>query len=234
MNIRIFHLLEGAKQAEGLTVIIDVFRAFTCECWMYAAGAEKVIAVGAVADAFALREKHPGWILAGERNGIMVEGFDYGNSPAAFEHADLKGKTVVHTTSAGVQGLTACRNADEIVTGALINAAAVARYIKERNPETVSLVAMGWNGIRETEEDELCAEYIASLLEDRPLADIEERALQLRFQEGKKFFDPAMQNVFPEQDFWLCVKPDLFDHVIRVQNHSGLFETEWTASDALH
>ena len=230
MNVRILHLLKGAEQAEGLTVVIDVFRAFTCECWMYAAGAEKVIAAGTLEETFALKKEHPDWILAGERNGIMVEGFDYGNSPAAFEHADLKGKTVVHTTSAGVQGLTAVRNAAEIVTGALVNAAAVVRYIRERNPETVSLVAMGWNGIRETEEDELCAEYMASLLEGRSMADIEERALQLRYQEGKKFFDPARQNVFPERDFWLCVRPDIFDHVIRVQNHGGLFETEWTAS----
>lgn len=230
MNIQILHLLEGAQQAEGLTVIIDVFRAFTCECWMYEAGAEKVIAVGKVEDAFALKEAHPDWLLAGERNGVMVEGFDYGNSPAAFEHANLKGKTVVHTTSAGVQGLTACAKAGEIITGALVNASAAARYIRKRNPDTVSLVAMGWNGIRRTEEDELCAEYIASLLEDRPLADIEERALQLRYQEGKKFFDPMQQNVFPERDFWLSVRADLFDHVIRVRRHDGLFETEWTAA----
>ena len=46
MEIEILHLLEGAKRAKGLTVVIDVFRAFSCECYMYEAGADKVIAVG--------------------------------------------------------------------------------------------------------------------------------------------------------------------------------------------
>lgn len=227
MNIRILHLLEGAKQARGLTVVIDVFRAFSAESYMYEAGAQKVIAVGGVDEAFALKKQHPDWILAGERNGIMVEGFAYGNSPAAFEHADLKGRTVVHTTSAGVQGLTAVKDADEILAGALVNAAATARYILAKNPREVSLVAMGWNGKKETEEDELCAEYIRSLLIGRPLPDIAERALQLRYQEGRKFFDPAQKDVFPERDFWLSIRHDCFDHVLCVHRNGILFETIW-------
>ena len=227
MEIEILHLLEGAKQAKGLTVVIDVFRAFSCECYMYEAGADKVIAVGTLEKTFELKEQHPDWILAGERNGIMVEGFDYGNSPAGFEHAPLAGKTVVHTTSAGVQGLAAVTCADEILTGALVNAAAIARYITKKNPEHVSLVAMGWNGVKQTEEDELCAEYIASLLKEEPLRDIEDRALQLRYQEGKKFFDPKQKDVFPERDFWLSIRHDVFNHVIRVIPKDGMYETEW-------
>lgn len=227
MNVRILHLLEGARQAKGLTVIIDVFRAFSAECYMYEAGAAKVIAVGKVEDAFRLRKEHPEWILAGERNGIMVEGFDYGNSPAAFEHAQLSDKTVVHTTSAGVQGLTAASGADTVLAGSLVNAAATARYILAQDPAEVSLVAMGWNGVKTTEEDELCAAYIASLLRGEPLKDVEERALQLRYQEGKKFFDPLQKDVFPERDFWLSIPHDRFDHVLLVEKKDDLFETSW-------
>ena len=40
MKIKIYHLIDGARQAEGLAVIIDVFRAFSMECWLYALGAE--------------------------------------------------------------------------------------------------------------------------------------------------------------------------------------------------
>ena len=42
MKIEIRHLIEGARQADGLTVIIDVFRAFSMECWLYALGAAEV------------------------------------------------------------------------------------------------------------------------------------------------------------------------------------------------
>ena len=226
MNIRILQGLAGAQQAEGLTVIIDVFRAFSLECYMYACGCAKVIPTAGVDETFAMRAEIPGCILAGERNGRMVDGFDYGNSPSQFEHLDLSGKTVIHTTSAGVQGLAAAVHADEIITGALVNARAIAYYIREKRPDTVSLVAMGWNGIRETEEDTLCAEYIRSLLEDQPLADISERALALREQEGRKFFDPD-NDIFPERDFWLCIKHDVFDGVIRVSREAGHLTTQW-------
>ena len=226
-KITILHLLDGAKEARGLTVVIDVFRAFTVEVFAYAAGAEKIIPVGGVDEAFQLHRSLPGSILAGERNGIMVEGFDYGNAPSSFEFADLHGKTMIHTTSAGVQGLTACSNADEILTGALVNAKAIARYIKMRDPEHVSLVAMGWNAKRRTEEDELCAEYLRSLLIDEPMLEIQQNASELRHTEGKKFFDPAQAEVFPRRDFDLCTMVDHFDGVIRVVKKGNGLDTEW-------
>lgn len=46
MNIKILHMIEGAKQATGLAVIIDVFRAFTVEAYLMNNGAEKIIPVG--------------------------------------------------------------------------------------------------------------------------------------------------------------------------------------------
>lgn len=227
MKIQILHLLEGAEQAEGLTVIIDVFRAFSAECYMYGQNARKVILAGEVEEAFRLAEEIPDSILAGERNGIKIEGFRFGNSPSEIVRHDLSGLNVIHTTSAGVQGVVAASGADEIITGALVNAKAAARYIRSRDPEIVSLVCMGWNAKKDTEEDVLCAEYIRSLLEGNPIPDIARQALDLRLTEGKKFFDPAQKNVFPEEDFWLCTKPDIFDHVIRIIPNNGRLETEW-------
>ena len=59
MEIRINHLIEGAKRAEGLVVIIDVFRAFSLECWLFAMGAKEIRPVGAIEEALAWREKDP-------------------------------------------------------------------------------------------------------------------------------------------------------------------------------
>ena len=89
-------------------------------------------------------------------------------------------KRIIHTTSAGTQGVTNASHADEIITGSLVNAKAIAAYIKQKNPEEVSLVCMGWQCERDTAEDVLCAEYIKSLLEDKPYENIGERALQLK------------------------------------------------------
>ena len=121
-NCKILHLLSGAKEARGLTVIIDVFRAFSLECYLYDLGAALVRPVGSIEEARTLHEKIPGSLLIGERSGIKVEGFDFGNSPSqvAAEKEKISGKVIIHTTSAGTQGIVNATGASEILTGSLL------------------------------------------------------------------------------------------------------------------
>ncbi len=217
MEIRILELLDGARKAEGTTVIIDVFRAFSLEPFVLAQNAASLTAVGEVETARRIRLQNPETVLIGERHGRKLEGFDYGNSPASVCGVDFTGKDVVHTTSAGTQGLAAAVRADRLYAASLVNAAATAKVIADADPSCVSLVCMGWECRRNTEEDLLCAEYIRSLLEGNGMPDIRSRAEDLRFYEGKKFFDPAQAEVFPEPDFWLCVDPDRFDFAVEAE-----------------
>ena len=103
-KINILHLIDGAKQAKGLTVIIDVFRAFSLECYLYDMQVKEIRPVGTIDDAFRLKNEIANSILIGERHGKKCEGFDYGNSPSTVDKSDVKGKTIIHTTSAGTQG----------------------------------------------------------------------------------------------------------------------------------
>ena len=217
MDIQILQLTEGARQAKGLTVVIDVFRAFTAEAYMAYNQAARIIPVGDVQTAFDYKASHPDAILCGEREGVMINGFDYGNSPSQLEHADLAGKTLVHTTSAGTQGIANAIHADEIIGGSLVCARAIAQYIRQKNPETVSLVCMGLMATTPTEEDTLCAEYIKAMLENKPFPELETRIRRLKETDGAKFFDPAQQNVFPERDFHLSVQADAFPFVLRLK-----------------
>ena len=226
MKIQILPLVTGAQKATGLTVIIDVFRAFSLEAYMYTSGAKKVIPVKTVEDALALKKENPSYILVGERKGIKVDGFDYGNSPSEFVGVDLSGKTLIHTTSAGVLGLASAVNASQIVTGALVNAKATAKYILEQNPEVVSIVPMGWEGKIETEEDALCADYLKALLENCTLNDLQKRVDLLKQQEGAKFFDPNKPQ-FPEDDFWLCTKLDIISGVNIISKDGNQIQSEW-------
>ena len=91
MNVRILQLIEGAKMARGLTVIIDVFRAFSLEAYLFAQGAEKIIPVGDESLARRLKAENPEFILAGERNGKILPGFDTGNAPSELWRLDIKG-----------------------------------------------------------------------------------------------------------------------------------------------
>lgn len=225
-RIEILHMIEGAKQAGGLTVIIDVFRAFSLECFLYDLGAAGIRPVGSIEESFEWRKRMPGCLLAGERKGKKCEGFDLGNSPSAALNADIRGKTIIHTTSAGTQGIVNASGASQIITGSLVNAAAIARYIKAADPGHVSLVAMGNGGIAPATEDELCAEYIRSMLLDTPMEDIDRRIADLRFHGGEHFFDPENQEVFPEADFHLCARRDIFGFVIEVKKDAQGFYTE--------
>ena len=216
MDIQILQLVEGARQAKGLTVIIDVFRAFTTESFIMSRNPEKIIPVGDVEIAWKYKATHPNAILCGERGGAIIEGFDYGNSPSAVVEGEFTGKTVIHTTSAGTQGIVNAVGADEILGGCLVNAKAIACYIKKQQPRFVSLVCMGLAGKRPTDEDTLCAEYIKGLLENRPLADMDSRVDALRYTDGAKFFDQAQQHVFPQRDFELSTMVGICPFVLRL------------------
>lgn len=226
MKIQIYHLLEGAEKAEGTVVVIDVFRAFSLEAYMFQKGVKKIFPVKTVEEAFALKKQHPEYILCGERNGKIVEGFDVGNSPSQVSSLDLNGKCVIHTTSAGVQGLVSCIKAERVLTGALVNAKAVAEYIRSIHPDKVSLVAMGLNGSQKTDEDELCARYIQSLLQGSPEQHMESLCQALKETDGKKFFDPLQQSVFPKQDFYDCIRTDSIDVVLQASKVNGILTVE--------
>ena len=220
MQVQILQMIEGAKKATGLTVIIDVFRAFSLECYLFDRGVQKIIAVGELEEAYRLKEEDPSRILIGERKGKICEGCDYGNSPSQTIGGDFKGKTVIHTTGAGTQGIANATQAEEIVTGSLVNAKAVVDYIRKKDPKQVSLVCIGKRGIAEAAEDTLCAEYIRSMLLNQPF-DGKEKALQLKETAGKHFFDPEKQEVFPEQDFWMSIDVDRFDFVLSVERDAS-------------
>lgn len=205
-DVNILRFIEGAKRARGLTVIIDVFRAFSLECYLYDMGVERIRPVGTIEEAFSLRQRIQNSILIGERHGKKCDGFDYGNSPSTILKKDVAGKTIIHTTSAGTQGIVNAGYASEIITGSLVNAKAVAEYIIARQPQTVSLVCMGNGGVKPAPEDELCAEYIKSLLEGKEFLEIEQRVSNLKNNGGEHFFDKSRQNIFPEADLSLKLK----------------------------
>ena len=226
MNIETYHLISGARQAEGLAVIIDVFRAFSMECWLYALGAEEIRPVGSVEETFAWREKDPGCILVGERQGKKIDGCDLGNSPSSIVPEMIRGKRIIHTTSAGTQGIAGAVHAEELLTGSFVNAKATAEYILAQSPEKVSLVCMGKAGLEPAEEDELCASYLQSLLTGRGIPDIDRKLKSLAQGGGRHFFDPALQQIYPEKDFWMCIDRNRFDFALRVERDRDGFITK--------
>jgi len=181
MNIEIKKFQEGAKKAKGLAVVIDVIRANTTIAILISNGVKKIIAVAELEEALILKKRNPDFIAIGERKCLKPEGFDYGNSPAEIENIDLKDKTIIMTTSNGTKGIVNAKNADEIILGSFINFNASLDYIKEKNPETVSLLAMGSSNVN-APEDEIFANYLKAKLENKSydISGLNERVAKSR------------------------------------------------------
>jgi len=214
MKIEILQFVKGAAEARGIAVIIDVFRAFSTACYASDAGATRLIATGSINEALVLNRHYKNSVLAGERNEKKIEGFDFGNCPTEILKSDLSGKTFIHTTTAGTQGLVNAENADILLAGSIVNAAAIVKYIRLAKPEYVSLVAMGYRAIIPAEEDLLCANIIRDALTGK-VENYEEEIARLRSGAGKRFFDPANIEFSPPTDFFLCTMLNRFGFVLK-------------------
>ena len=221
MTVKILQLLEGARKAQGLTVIIDVFRAFSTACYAYGSNIQRIYPVGDLEKAYQLKRQNPEYILVGERNEQKPEGFDFGNSPSQLLTGNLSGKTMVHTTSSGTQGIANATRADEILTGSFVNAQAIIQYIRKQNPDKVSLVCMGYSCQYPTDEDTLLAVYIKNELEGIP-NDFPAMVEQIRNGDGARFFAPEKQDWAPVADFDLCLSLNRFNFVLKVEQENGL------------
>ena len=219
MDINILSLSDGAKVAKGIAVIIDVYRAFTTQSFAFENGVKDILNVADIEHALNMREKGLADYCMGEIGGIRPDNFDFGNSPYDLKGQNIKEKTIIHCTMNGTTGAKLASNADLILGGALINAKATVDFIKLQKPEIVSLVAMGARspqGEKRTEEDELCAIYMKSLLEETPIDPDSLVEIIDSCKESKKFGDP-LQLQYPIFDKMQALRINEFDHAILLE-----------------
>jgi len=221
MEIEIKEFVKGAVEAEGVTVIIDVFRAMSVACYAFDYGVKRIIDVSSAEDALKLKNKlQSETILVGERDEKKIPGFDFCNSPTEMLTGKIRGKTMIHTTTAGTRGILSATKATEVLGAALVNARATAKYIAFLKPEKVTLVAMGYRARESADEDILCAHHIRDLIMGRE-KDITEDIKMLLNGSGRRFFEPANLDFSPPTDFFLCTDPDRFNFVLKAINTPG-------------
>jgi 2-phosphosulfolactate phosphatase len=220
MEISIYSLFEGAERATGTVAVIDVFRAFTTAAVALANGASRIVMVRTAEEALALREAGSSQICMGEVRGRAPDGFDFGNSPFEISSVDFRGKTIIQRTSAGTQGIVAASRAKRLYAASLVTAEATVRALLSGSPDQVSLVAMGDNGVKRTDEDELCAIHLRNRLEGRPGDADAIRRLILAGGEVARFHDPARPYLHPE-DIDIALDVDRYDFAVRVDFEDG-------------
>lgn len=126
---------------DSIVVVIDIFRATSSICYGIDNGAEAIIPVATIEACKSY--SHSDFLLAAERDGKVVEGFDFGNSPFSYTSEKVSGKTIVLTTTNGTHAINMSRGANKIVIGSFLNIAALCDWIKTQ-PNDVLLLCSGW------------------------------------------------------------------------------------------
>lgn len=217
--MRIVHAagVEGAREAAGLVVVIDVLRAFTVAAVALARGARESLLVATLEEARRLAALVPGSVLSAEEGGLPVPGVAVSNSPAAIEALPMAGRTLIQRTSAGTQGVVAAGDR-EVLAAALVVASATAREISRRAPETLTLVAMGEPSGHV--EDRACALYLEGLLTGRP-ADLEGLLSPLRASDRYRRVESGLWPGFPPRDLEIGLQVDAFSFAMPVTPEGG-------------
>ena len=156
INVHLLPELIPPGRLEGATVVvIDLLRASTTIASALAVGAECVVPCLDVEEARRVAASiGASAVLGGEREGLRIDGFDLGNSPAEYTRESVGGRTIVFTTTNGTQALAACAGAERVLVGALVNLSAVCRVLADC--PRVELVCAGTRG-EMTREDGLAA-----------------------------------------------------------------------------
>ncbi|MGF1564931.1 MAG: 2-phosphosulfolactate phosphatase [Flavobacteriales bacterium] len=209
-----------------ICVVIDVLRATTAICTAIDNGIESIIPVSTVEEAIEYRDK--GYIAAAEREGKIVEGFAFGNSPLAYMDPALKGKTVVLTTTNGTYAISKAAEMPVVVIGALVNLDILCHWLIEQHKD-VLLLGSGWKN-KFNLEDTICAGAIADqLIESRLFKADEDSTVAAKF-----IYRSARENMFSflrasshrrrlrklnlNEDVKYCLNPNTVNSIPILQN----------------
>jgi 2-phosphosulfolactate phosphatase len=214
MKVNIFQGHSPVLLSSNVNIVIDVIRAFTVAHYAFLRDAKEIILVGSSEEAFLLKTKNPHYLLAGETQGLPIEGFDLDNSPRRMAEADVAGKTLVQKTTNGVRATLNALEADAVFVTGFSNARKTAEFIKRNwsRDSTVNIIASHPDG----DDDLACAEYIKSTLLGLECLTSEETIRRVKgCQPAQKFFDPCKPQ-FDSQDISYCIKELSGDFVMYV------------------
>jgi 2-phosphosulfolactate phosphatase len=205
-------------------VVVDVLRATSTIVTALAHGAAGILPVPSLE---VCRQKAAeGFLIAGERDGRKVEGFDKGNSPFDFMGADVAGKKIAFTTTNGTQAIEKSKHAREIIIGSFLNLSSLTDYLL-RTENSVLIVCAGWKG-RINLEDTLFAGAVVEKLKeflgpdcDAPLAA--QHLYNLAKPDLKGFLSQSshvkrLNQLNIHRDFEFCLTADRYNITPRVQN----------------
>lgn len=183
-------MFHNYAKKDSIAVVVDIFRASSAIATAFDNGVEKIIPVGTLDEA---REyKNKGFLIAAERDGIVLDFADFGNSPYNFIGEHLEGKTIVYSTTNGTQAINSASVCEQVVIGAFINHSAVCNWLVQQKRDVIILCA-GWKDRFSYEDSVYAGAMVETLIET-----------------GR--FETICDSALATQDLWKLAKTDLMEY----------------------
>jgi 2-phosphosulfolactate phosphatase len=164
----------------GIVVVIDVLRATSAMVTAFEYGVKNIIPVATIEEATQYIGL-PGYIVAAERNGEVVDGFQFGNSPLAFrDRSVVEGKTIVMTTTNGTRTINLARNARQMIIGSFLNLSALSEWLLKQN-DNVLLLCSGWRDKFNLEDSIFAGAVMQRLLESGKFGSEEDSSIAAKY-----------------------------------------------------
>lgn len=204
---------------DSIVVVIDILRATSSIVYGIDNGAKAIIPVAQVEDCLNYGDK--GFLLAAERNGEVVEGYDFGNSPFSYTADKVAGKTIVLTTTNGTKALHLARKAHQVVIGSFLNLASLCEWIKAQD-RNVLLLCAGWKDQFNLEDTLFAGAVVQQLRSSFELYDDASVAAEdlytvakdnLRAYVGKSSHSHRMVALNIEEDVKFCLQLNICEAI---------------------
>jgi 2-phosphosulfolactate phosphatase len=210
------------QAAAPVGIVVDVIRATSSIAQALAAGYERVLCCAEIDEARALRaELGEEAVVGGERDGVVVDGFDVGASPREFAHG-ARARTLILTTTNGTRAvLTAAERCKTVLLGSLLNLSAVVRDARSSG-EDVAILCSGFKGAFALDDAYCAGRFVAALDGERSDAAIGAELISeawrtpLEALNARTYGPPGL-----EADIAFCAQVDLLDTVPRFVGRFG-------------
>lgn len=188
------------ENPDAIVVVVDILRATSAICTAFMNGASRIIPVGTLDEAKAYKGK--GYLVAAERDGIVRDFADFGNSPYNFTVDRVKDQEIVYSTTNGTHSIQIASNSHEVLIGSYLNISSLANYLIEKERDVIILCA-GWKS-RFNLEDTIYAGALAEKL--------------LQHQHFYTICDAAKASV----ELWERASDNLFEYIKQVAQYERL------------
>lgn len=213
-----------------VVVVIDVLRATSVITTALCNGAEEVIPVLTVEEAFEKKKELLSLgkevILGGERQALKIEGFDFTNSPLEYKAEKVKNKSIVLSTTNGTRALNSCNSGEVVLIASFLNGKAIAKELVRLNKDIV-IVNSGTNG-EFSMDDFICGGYIISEVVKEVTCDLSDISkVSKSFYESNKNLRNVLKDakhyevlkaLSLEEDIEHCLSQNIYNIILKYEN----------------